>query len=99
MTQKTLLILVLVVGAGDWIMRFIPLALLRKPLTNPRLVEFVNALPYAILTAMVVPGAFSAAGSVAASAIALGVALALSLAGRSLPTVAAAATAAAYLAS
>ncbi|MBQ9727436.1 MAG: AzlD domain-containing protein [Kiritimatiellae bacterium] len=98
MTQRALLALVLGVALANYALRVLPLALLRRPLRNPRLVAFVERLPYAILAAMVVPDVFSAetAGDARASAAGFAVALALSLLGRSLPFVAAAATAAAF---
>ena len=99
MTHAQLLALVLIVAAMNYAMRLLPLALLRKPLEKPRLVAFVERLPYAILAAMVVPDAFSATGSAPSSSVGLAVAFALSLRGGSLPVVAAAATAAAVAAS
>lgn len=93
MTHASLLGLVLAVAAATFALRFVPMALLRRPLRSPRLVAFVELLPYAILAAMIVPGAFSAAGSFAASAAGFATALVLAVAGRSLPVVAAAAAA------
>ena len=98
MTHARLLALVLAVAAASYALRALPLALLRRPLRNPRLVAFIERLPYAILAAMVVPDVFAASttGDARASAAGFAVALALSLLGRSLPLVAAAATAAAF---
>lgn len=98
MTGRSLLALVLGVALANYAMRALPLALLRKPFRNPRLVAFVERLPYAILAAMVVPDVFAAGttGDARASAAGFAVALALSLLGRSLPVVAAAAAAAAF---
>ena len=95
MTRDLLVPLVLVVAAATFALRFVPMALLRRPLRDKRLVEFVGLLPYSLLAAMVVPGAFTSAGSVPASAVGFAVALALAVAGKSLPVVAAAAAAAA----
>ena len=55
MTHGILLVLILAVGLASYILRAVPLALLRRPLKNPRLVAFIERLPYAILAAMVVP--------------------------------------------
>ena len=95
MTHARLLALVLAVAAASYALRALPLALLRRPLRNPRLVAFIERLPYAILAAMVVPDVFSSTGEPASAAVGFAVALALALLGRSLPLVAAAATAAA----
>ena len=72
-------------------------ALLRRPLRDPRLVAFIERLPSAILAAMVVPDVFSSTGDPASATAGFAVALALALLGRSLPVVAAAATAVALL--
>lgn len=100
MTDGTLLALVLGVALASYALRLLPLALLRRPLRDPRLVAFIERLPYAILAAMVVPDVFAAGttGDARASAAGFAVALVLSLFGRSLPVVAAAAVAAAFAA-
>ena len=98
MTNARLLALVLAVAAASYALRAIPLALLRRPLRNPRLVAFIERLPYAILAAMVVPDVFSSTGDPLSAAVGFAVALVLALLGRSLPLVAAAATAAAIAA-
>ena len=95
MTHARLLALVLAVAAASYALRVLPLALLRRPLRNPRLVAFIERLPYAILAAMVVPDVFSSTGDPLSAAVGFAVALVLALLGRSLPLVAAAATAAA----
>ena len=97
MTNARLLGLILAVAAASWLLRALPLALLRRPLRDPRLVAFIERLPYAILAAMVVPDVFSSTGDPASAAAGFAVALALALLGRSLPVVAAAATAVALL--
>ena len=98
MTHARLLALILSVAAASYALRALPLALLRRPLRNPRLVAFIERLPYAILAAMVVPDVFSSTGEPVSATVGFGVALLLALLGRSLPLVAAAATAAAIAA-
>ena len=95
MTHSRLLVLILIVAAASYALRALPLALLRRPLRNPRLVAFIERLPYALLAAMIVPDVFSSTGDPLSAAIGFAVALGLALLGRSLPLVAAAATAAA----
>ena len=97
MTHRTLLALILAVGLASYILRAVPLALLRKPLKNPRLVAFIERLPYAILAAMVVPDVFSSTGDTTSSSLCFVAALSLALFGRSLPVVAAAAAAVALV--
>ena len=98
MTHGILLVLILAVGLASYILRAVPLALLRRPLKNPRLVAFIERLPYAILAAMVVPDVFSSTGDATSSALGFAAALSLALFGRSLPVVAAAAAIVALLA-
>ena len=97
MTHARLLGLILAVAAASWLLRAAPMALLRRPLCDPRLVAFIERLPYAILAAMVVPDVFSSTGDPTSATAGFAVALALALLGRSLPVVAAAATAVALL--
>ena len=97
MTHESLLLLILAVGLASYILRAIPLALLRRPLKNPRLVAFIERLPYAILAAMVVPDVFSSTGDARSSTLGFATALSLALFGRSLPVVAAAAACVALL--
>ena len=99
MTHGQLLVLILAVGAASYALRALPLALLRKPLRNPRLVAFIERLPYAILAAMVIPDVFSSTGNAVSSTAGFAAALALALLGRSLPVVAAVAALVALLAS
>lgn len=95
MTHARLLTLILAVAAASYALRALPLALLRRPLRDPRLVAFIERLPYALLAAMVVPDVFSSTGDPLSAVIGFAVALVLALLDRSLPLVAAAATAAA----
>ena len=97
MSQRALLALILAVALATYLLRVVPLALLRRPIREPHVVAFIEYLPYAILTAMVLPGIFSATGDALSSWAGFAVALAFGLCGRSLPVVALAATAAAYL--
>lgn len=98
--------LVAATAIATYLLRAVPLVLLRKPLRNRFLVTLLEVMPYALLAAMIFPNAFYATDPAAAfpglppwSGIAgVGVALLLSLKTGNLPLVAAAATAAAWLA-
>ena len=97
MTYRDLLLLILAVGLASYLLRATPLALLRRPLRNPRLVAFIERLPYAILAAMVVPDVFSSTGDATSATLGFAAALCLALLGRSLPVGAAAAAAVALV--
>lgn len=105
MDRSHVLAVVLLTAAITYLLRALPMAIFRRPFSNRRLAAFVDALPYALLSAMILPAIFYATGGGTAypapppweSVAGAAVALALSLAGKSLPTVALAATAAAYL--
>ena len=94
----SVLAIILVVAAATYLLRIVPLALLRRPLREPHLVAFIEYLPYTILTAMVLPGIFGSTGDARSSAVGAVAALALALLRRPLPVVAFGAAAAAYLA-
>ena len=94
----SVLAIILVVAAATYLLRIVPLALLRRPLREPHLVAFIEYLPYTILTAMVLPGIFGSTGDARSSAIGAAAALALALLRRPLPVVAVGAAAAAYVA-
>ena len=98
MTHRDLLLLILAVGLASYLLRATPLALLRRPLKDPRLVAFIERLPYAILAAMVVPDVFSSTGNATSATLGFAAALSLALFGRSLPVVAFGAAATAYIA-
>ena len=90
--------IILLVAVATYLLRIVPLALLRRPLREPHLVAFIEYLPYTILTAMVLPGIFDSTGDARSSAIGAAAALALALLRRPLPVVAFGAAAAAYAA-
>ena len=94
----SVLAIILIVAAATYLLRIVPLALLRRPLREPHLVAFIEFLPYTILTAMVLPGIFGSTGDARSSAIGAAVALGLALFRRPLPVVAFGAAAAAYAA-
>ena len=81
-----------------YIIRMVPLVFFRKKITSPFLRSMLYYLPYAVLSAMVIPSVFSSTGSVITAAVGLAVALLLAFFRRSLLTVALGASGAAYLA-
>ena len=89
---------ILVMALITYLLRMLPLAFLRKKVTSPFLRSMLFYLPYAVLSAMVIPSVFSSTGNVITAAVGLAVALILAFFRRSLLTVALGASAAAYLA-
>lgn len=87
---------VVVMFAVTYALRAIPLIALRREVTDPRLRSFLHYVPYAVLTAMTLPGIVLATRHPVSGAVALLVAVAVAWAGRSLPVVAVAAAAAVW---
>lgn len=82
--------LYLAVMAGvTYLVRMLPLVLIRQKIQNRFLLSFLYYIPYAVLTVMTIPAIFSAAGSWYAAAAGFVVAVILSLRDRSLVVVAA----------
>jgi branched-subunit amino acid transport protein len=87
----------LVISGSTYLIRALPFALLRKKIRNRFALSFLFYVPYAVLTAMTLPAALYATGSVIAAAIGLAVAILLSVRGKGLTTVAAAACVTVYV--
>ena len=104
MNHRALLGVVLLTAALTYALRAVPMLLFRRPFGNRRLAAFLDALPYALLSAMILPAIFYSTGGpdypaaptmpAAAGAV---TALVLGSLRRPLPVVALAATAVAYL--
>lgn len=89
---------ILVMALVTYLLRMVPLVFFRKKITSPFIKSMLYYLPYAVLSAMVIPSVFSSTGSVITAAVGLAVALVLAFFRRSLLTVALGASGAAYLA-
>ena len=89
---------ILVMALVTYMIRMIPFTFFRKRINSPFIRSMLYYLPYAVLSAMVIPSVFSSTGSVITAAVGLAVALALAFFRRSLLTVALGASGAAYLA-
>lgn len=104
--RGALLGLIAVTALLTYLLRIVPLALLRRPLENPYFVALLEYMPYALLSAMIFPDVFYATDAAAAFPGAVPVpalagaaaAIVLALLRVSMPLVACAATVAAYLA-
>ncbi len=87
----------LVMGGVTYLLRMVPLALVRRKIRSRFLRSFLYYVPYAVLTAMTVPAVFSATRHVASAAAGFVAALIVALRGKKLVAAAAAACAAVYL--
>ena len=77
-----------------YLVRMLPLVLMKGRITNRFLLSFLHYIPYAVLSVMTIPAIFSATGDVRTAAAGFAVAMVLAWRGKSLLTVAAAACAA-----
>ena len=85
----------LIATAGTtYLVRMLPLVLMKGKITNRFLLSFLHYIPYAVLSVMTIPAIFSATGDLRTAAAGFVVAMVLAWKGRSLLTVAAAACAA-----
>ncbi len=57
------IIYLLAMAITTYLIRLLPLILIKKKITNRYVLSFLNYVPYAVLTAMTIPAIFSAAGS------------------------------------
>ncbi|MBQ7455630.1 MAG: AzlD domain-containing protein [Clostridia bacterium] len=89
--------LLLVTAAVTYLLRALPLTLLRRPIRSRFIRSFLYYVPYVTLSVMVFPAILEATGSVWAGAAALAVAVILALRGQGMVVVAAAACLAAFV--
>ena len=91
------LIYLIVTAGTTYLVRMLPLVLMKGKITNRFLLSFLHYIPYAVLSVMTIPAIFSATGDLRTAAAGFVVAMVLAGKGRSLLTVAAAACAAVLL--
>ena len=91
-------IYVLVMAVTTYLIRAIPLTLLKKPIRNRFLKSFLHYVPTACLTAMTFPAILYATDHLVSGAVGLGVGLVLALKKQSLIVVSVASCAAVFLA-
>ncbi len=96
--MKYIIISIAIMAAMSYLPRVIPLALFRKKITNRYTRAFLAYVPYAVLTAMIIPEVFTSTGSLISSLCGFGVAFVLSYMEKGLLTVAVSATAAVFIA-
>ena len=88
---------IFVMAAVTYLIRMIPLVLLKKEITNVWIKSFLFYVPYVTLAVMTFPAILSATGSFVSGAAALVVAVILAYRGKSLFRVALAACAAVFV--
>ena len=93
MSIRPMFFVYLLVMAGvTYLVRMLPLVLVKRKIENKFLLSFLYYMPYAVLAVMTVPAIFTATGSVLSAAIGFAVALLLAYFGKSLVVVAGAAS-------
>lgn len=99
MNEQTLstLLYILVMAGVTYLVRAVPFVAFRKKIQSKFIRSMLYYLPYAVLTAMVLPGVFYSTGSIITAAAGFVVALVLAYLGRSLIIVALGASVAVYL--
>ena len=88
---------ILIMAAVTYLIRMAPFVLFRKKIRSRFLRSMLYYLPYAVLSAMVIPAVFSSTGSLLTAVVGLAVAILLAVFNRSLLVVALGASSAAYL--
>ena len=88
---------ILLMALVTYLVRAVPFVLFRKKIKSRFIRSMLYYLPYAVLTAMVLPGVFYSTGSIITAAAGFAVAVVLAFFGRSLIVVALGASVAVYL--
>lgn len=95
--MKNFYIYLIVMAGVTYLIRMLPLVLVKKKIKNKYLLSFLYYIPYAVLSAMTFPGIFYATSSVISAIAGTGVALLLAYTRRSMVTVAAVSCATVFL--
>jgi branched-subunit amino acid transport protein len=98
MSDIHFLIYLAVTAGVTYLVRAIPLVLVRGKIRNRFVLSFLHYIPYAVLSVMTVPAIFYATGDFVTAAVGTGVALVLAYCRLPLIVVALAAAAAAWIA-
>ena len=98
MNDRSFWLYLLVMAGVTYLVRMIPLILMRRKITNRFVLSFLHYLPAAVLSVMTFPAIFYATGSTVSTVIGFAVAMFLGWREKSLVTVAALASAAVLIA-
>lgn len=79
---------ILTMALVTYLVRMLPLAAIRRKITSPFVLSFLYYVPYAVLTAMTIPGIFFSTGSVLTACVGFAAALIAALFNRGLLIVA-----------
>ena len=79
---------ILTMALVTYLVRMLPLAAIRRKITSPFVLSFLYYVPYAVLTAMTIPGIFFSTGSVITACVGFAAALLAALFNRGLLIVA-----------
>ena len=91
MTVNSIYLAILVMAGVTYLIRVLPLLLIRREIKSRTLRSFLYYVPFVTLTVMTFPAILFATRTVTSAVVALGVAVLLALRGQKLPTIAAAA--------
>ena len=95
--MKSVYVYIAVMAIVTYLIRALPLTLIRREIKSPFIKSFLYYVPYATLAAMTFPAILTATGSVASAAAGFVVALVLAFVGKSLLTVSALACVAVFV--
>lgn len=93
------LLLGIAMALTTYLVRMLPMTLFRREIRSPFAKRFFHYIPYAVLSAMLIPAVFSSTGDLITAIAGVAVGLVLSFFGQSLIVVALASAFAAYLVS
>ena len=91
MSYKVFFIYLAVTAISTYLVRMIPLVLVKKEIKNKFILSFLYYMPYAVLSVMTIPAIFMATNYVVSAVVGFAVAVFLALKDKSLTTVAIAA--------
>ncbi|MBR3349972.1 MAG: AzlD domain-containing protein [Solobacterium sp.] len=86
--SHNILLYILVSGGVSYLIRVLPLTLIRKPIRSPFIRSFLYYVPYATLAVMTFPAMVESTGSPISGYIAMAAGIFLAYKGKSLPYVA-----------
>ena len=88
MSNTPFLLYLLVMAGITYLIRMVPLVLIKKKITNITLLSFLHYIPFTVLAVMTVPAIFNSTSSVLSATCGFLIAIFLSLKKKSLLTVA-----------
>lgn len=97
MNTAKMLLYVIVMAGVTYLIRMLPLTLIRRKIQNRFVISFMYYMPFAVLSAMVIPDIFYCSDMVLSAVIGLAVAVTLALFEKKLLTVAVFACAAVFV--